>query len=665
MTDLVLGLTLKADSSGLVGEVKAAKAELTQLSEAAAKAGGQTDQLGKETDQLGAGLAGLGAATDKFKPKQDGLAAGWTINRIGLMELRAAGVNSFQALAAGMDPLTVASMEAAQVMGALVQGGTLASAGFRSLLATITPFAPLAIAAAAAIAGITLALVLGKNRTDDASAATKAYQDAIKAGTTVEDLYTKAIKAGNEAMLTRQQLLDLNATAQYTTNVQTAQGVVDELQRQLAETYQRQAQLQTYAPGDVQGQRQIQETTAAIQKLEDQLQKARVALINLKSPYIAGGQFAADAEAAAQADADMLKAIRLGHERDDQRLKDEWESQKQAWADRNAFIFNSQLELDQELRKEDEDRKKQFETNAKAWTKALMDEVDAFDQLQKMGAQLTESLLTPQEKYNASLQRYQQLLDAGVISQETFTRAVAAAGKELKSMDPLANLLADSFGQAFDRIGSSITSMSLEGKDAFESLNNLGKAVASELMQTFLKLAVMNPFKNALLGTSEPVLGDILDSLFGGGVPGAGSGSAGIGSAFSTTAGRDLAYGGTYHQGGKVGPGGSGRWVDASVFDGARRMHSGGLVSGERPIIAKDGEEVGWPGQLADKYGSKVQVTVINSTGQQSRTQERQGSDGRREIAVYVGDMMAADIMKGGKLSAALEQTYPLKRGRR
>ncbi|MGH6644628.1 MAG: hypothetical protein ACRED3_18215, partial [Bradyrhizobium sp.] len=327
--------------------------------------------------------------------------------------------------------------------------------------------------------------------------------------------------------------------------------------------------------------------------------------------------------------------------------------------------FNSQLELDQELRKEDEDRKKQFETNAKAWTKALMDEVDAFDQLQKMGAQLTESLLTPQEKYNASLQRYQQLLDAGVISQETFTRAVAAAGKELKSMDPLANLLADSFGQAFDRIGSSITSMSLEGKDAFESLNNLGKAVASELMQTFLKLAVMNPFKNALLGTSEPVLGDILDSLFGGGVPGAGSGSAGIGSAFSTTAGRDLAYGGTYHQGGKVGPGGSGRWVDASVFDGARRMHSGGLVSGERPIIAKDGEEVGWPGQLADKYGSKVQVTVINSTGQQSRTQERQGSDGRREIAVYVGDMMAADIMKGGKLSAALEQTYPLKRGRR
>ena len=43
--------------------------------------------------------------------------------QIGMMELRAAGVNTFQALAAGMDPVHIAMMEGAQVMGAFVQGG--------------------------------------------------------------------------------------------------------------------------------------------------------------------------------------------------------------------------------------------------------------------------------------------------------------------------------------------------------------------------------------------------------------------------------------------------------------------------------------------------------------------------------------------------------------
>lgn len=50
------------------------------------------------------------------------------------------------------------------------------------------------------------------------------------------------------------------------------------------------------------------------------------------------------------------------------------------------------------------------------------------------------------------------------------------------------------------------------------------------------------------------------------------------------------------------------RSVNPMAFLGAQRFHKGGfpgLRPGEVPIIAKEGEEVGWPSQLAKKYGGK------------------------------------------------------------
>jgi hypothetical protein len=51
------------------------------------------------------------------------------------------------------------------------------------------------------------------------------------------------------------------------------------------------------------------------------------------------------------------------------------------------------------------------------------------------------------------------------------------------------------------------------------------------------------------------------------------------------------------------------RSVPAAAFLGAPRLHTGGwLKPGERPVIAMDGEEIGWPDQLAAKYGGSVAV---------------------------------------------------------
>lgn len=68
----------------------------------------------------------------------------------------------------------------------------------------------------------------------------------------------------------------------------------------------------------------------------------------------------------------------------------------------------------------------------------------------------------------------------------------------------------------------------------------------------------------------------------------------------------------TAHQGAMVGPAMvPTRTVPLSVFASAPRLHRGGTVGngenlfgpGERPVIAMDGEEIGWPAQLAAKYG--------------------------------------------------------------
>ena len=70
---------------------------------------------------------------------------------------------------------------------------------------------------------------------------------------------------------------------------------------------------------------------------------------------------------------------------------------------------------------------------------------------------------------------------------------------------------------------------------------------------------------------------------------------------------------GLYHGGGPVGAApGPTRRVPPSLFVGAPRLHGGGwLKPGERPVIAMDGEEIGWPEDLQRKYGGGR--TVVNN----------------------------------------------------
>ena len=136
----------------------------------------------------------------------------------------------------------------------------------------------------------------------------------------------------------------------------------------------------------------------------------------------------------------------------------------------------------------------------------------------------------------AELRSYEQQLDA-----QAQLRATNRTYREIGD-----------FGErAFDRIGSAATEAAVSGGDAGIDLGSIWKGVLSELMQEFIRLALLNPLKNLLgigggnLDTMSTViqgLGSIASGFFGGGTE------------YAVNA-NPTSYGGPRASGGRVNPG--------------------------------------------------------------------------------------------------------------
>jgi hypothetical protein len=149
-------VNIGADARQALGQIEVLKASIRDLGRETGTAARTAARTG---DELAFAKAAQGAAQiSELKGQVEGLQKSMAgvdgaakLNRGGLLELQAAGVNSFQALASGMDVVRVAMMEGAQVIGALVQGGVV---GFSSLLSPLGLIAAAATAAGAAVAYI-------------------------------------------------------------------------------------------------------------------------------------------------------------------------------------------------------------------------------------------------------------------------------------------------------------------------------------------------------------------------------------------------------------------------------------------------------------------------------------------------------------------------------
>lgn len=128
----------------------------------------------------------------------------------------------------------------------------------------------------------------------------------------------------------------------------------------------------------------------------------------------------------------------------------------------------------------------------------------------------------------------------------------------------------------------------------------------------------------------------------------------------------------TAHTGGVIGTDTlSTKAVSPSVFENAPRFHTGGLVGGEIPIIAKKGETVFTPGQmkaLGAELNSKppvyVNVNVVNkASGTRTTANPTRDMNGNVNLDIIVEQIEGAigkNISKGEGLSPILEQRYAL-----
>lgn len=207
-----------------------------------------------------------------------------------------------------------------------------------------------------------------------------------------------------------------------------------------------------------------------------------------------------------------------------------------------------------------------------------------------------------------------------------------------------------SFGErSLDKINDAI----MENGLSLKTLSDITRSVVADMAAEFLKLAALNPLKNAMFGTNYSTLGDA------GGL---------IGSLFST---------GVYHDGGEIGHPSRTRMVSPEVFRGAPRFHTGGLVSGERAIIVEDTEEVvtdrnprhiknfgkGARG-ASSSSGLSVTNNVFTSPGTTATTKTSQDAQGNLTLDTFieqVEDKMASRGRSGqGKLFPAIGGQFGL-----
>jgi lambda family phage tail tape measure protein len=218
---------------------------------------------------------------------------------------------------------------------------------------------------------------------------------------------------------------------------------------------------------------------------------------------------------------------------------------------------------------------------------ALYDEQQALQARQRLmdeGRSVTDRTRTATDQYAAEVEKLNELLAAGAIDQQTYTRAVEEANdRALRSSqawtDGATRFLKDyvaenqdaasaterAFGQAFSGAEDALTEFVTTGKLEIQGL-------ADSVLADITRMAVRQTI-------TAPVAGLLQGTFTGGGF-------------------------GLFHEGGVVGERPPGvRYADPGIFEHAPRYHAGGfagsgLLPDEVPIIARRGELVVPPERL-------------------------------------------------------------------
>jgi phage-related minor tail protein len=278
-----------------------------------------------------------------------------------------------------------------------------------------------------------------------------------------------------------------------------------------------------------------------------------------------------------------------------------------------------------------------FLTQAQAELNA---ELEAEAALRDQGKALMEALRSPYEIYLDDLRQAQEMLrdnSALLIDQATrqdfYNRAIAAAGEHYKQATDKADDFGRTMADAYHSIGTAFEDAAISGK----GLGDVLAALEQDLARIIIRLTVTNPIEQGLTGLLKDfdfgdIFGSIWKSLFGGPVLGTER----------------------FAQGGVV--------TRPTLFPLAR---GAGLMgeAGAEAVMPLTRLPSGDLGVRAAGGGGEVTVNIINNTGQPATARESRGHDGRRVIEVTVGEAAARDVSGRGPLAQALERNYGLRRG--
>ena len=303
------------------------------------------------------------------------------------------------------------------------------------------------------------------------------------------------------------------------------------------------------------------------------------------------------------------------------------------------------------------------------------------NQLRAEGKVLTDQLRTAEEAYADEIERLNELLEAGAINQEAFGRASKGAYDRMLDAsrewsDGVRRAIRDYLDDATDaaKTFEQATTRALKAsEDAFVEWAQTGKFSAKDLFNTIAEEALRAAYRMAVVAPLNNILGSIFGaiggSIFGGTgtVATTSSGTPMIGD-FPVTSG-PTAFA---HGGGVIGRDAfPARMVDPRAFDTATRYHRGGIVGGERPIVARSGEGVFTPGQmqaLAPVPDARpvvnVAVNVRNTApGARASADVRREPGGDLTLDIMIEQIeggMARHIGRGEGLAPTLERRYGL-----
>lgn len=268
-------------------------------------------------------------------------------------------------------------------------------------------------------------------------------------------------------------------------------------------------------------------------------------------------------------------------------------------------------------------------------------------ELQQRAADLTQQYADALYTVDPALTR---LRDSARSTAEAITNDIANAVNDFKGFKPLIESIGNDLLRATtDLLVTQPLKVTLEGlfrgiAEGDNPLGNLLKDIVGVKGTGALDAQTAAVSESTLALISLTNAASLAAAALGGNAASSGSGAGVAGSALDLFSGVD--FGQFFHAGGIVGVGGETRQVPTGVFAGARRMHRGGLASGEVPAILMGGprgrrEEVlaASDPRHVDNGGragvtQTFHITIAPPAGMTQQTSAQFARDAARQIAL-------------------------------